>query len=72
MSNRSIRRSVAILAFSALLAPVTGVHAAQTRPQPAKAPSTAPQHNPVIQFLLGVLAGAGVRIDAGVMIDGNG
>ena len=74
MSNRSIRRSAVILAFAALLAPVTGLRAAQARPQmaPAKAPSTAPHHNPVIQFLLGILAGSGIRIDAGGLIDGNG
>ena len=69
MSSRSLRRSVVILAFAALLAPVTGLHAAQTRP----APSTAPHHhNVVIQFLLGLLASAGVQIDSGAEIDNNG
>jgi len=74
MSKRSIRRSAVILAFAALLAPVSGLHAAQTRPHaaPAKAPSTAPHHSPVVQFLLGVLAGLGVQVDAGPMIDMNG
>ncbi|HXM70891.1 MAG TPA: hypothetical protein VN970_07140 [Thermoanaerobaculia bacterium] len=72
MPSRSLRRSVVILALAALLAPVAGLHAAQTRPQPAKAPSTAPHHNAVIQLLLGLLAGAGVQIDSGLLIDGNG
>jgi hypothetical protein len=72
MSSRSLRRSVVILAFAALLAPVASLHAAQTRPHPAPAPSTAPHHNPVIQLLLGLLAGAGVHIDAGSSLDMNG
>jgi hypothetical protein len=74
MFKLSIRRSAVILAFAALLAPVTGLHAAQTRPQPAraKAPSVAPHHGPLVQFLLGMLADMGVRIDAGAMIDLNG
>jgi hypothetical protein len=74
MSSRSIRRSAVILAFAALLIPVTGLRAAQTRPHgaPAKAPSAAAHHNPVIQFLLRVLAGTGLQIDAGPLIDMNG
>jgi len=71
MSSRSLRRSVVILAFAALLAPVAGLHAAQTRLHPAPA-STVPHHNSVIQFLLGLLAGAGVHIDAGSVGDMNG
>ncbi|HXO25942.1 MAG TPA: hypothetical protein VOA80_01230 [Thermoanaerobaculia bacterium] len=67
MSSRSLRRSVVILAFAALLAPVTGLHAAQTRPAPAPH-----HHNVVIQFLLGLLAGTGIQSDAGVMTDNNG
>jgi hypothetical protein len=67
MSSRSLRRSVVILAFAALLAPVTGLHAAQTRPAPAPH-----HHNVVVQFLLGLLAGVGIQSDAGVVIDGNG
>lgn len=67
MSSRSLRRSVAVLAFAALLAPVTSLHAAQTRPAPAPH-----HHNVVIQFLLGLLAGAGVQIDTGPGIDNNG
>jgi hypothetical protein len=67
MSSRSLRRSVAILAFAALLAPVASLHAAQTRPAPAPH-----HHNAVIQFLLGLLAGAGVQIDSGAGIDNNG
>lgn len=67
MSSRSLRRSVAILAFAALLAPVTGLHAAQTRPAPATH-----HHNVVIQYLLGLLADLGVHVDTGVLIDGNG
>jgi hypothetical protein len=67
MSSRSLRRSVVILAFAALLAPVTGLHAAQTRP------ATAPHHhNVVVQFLLGLLAGVGIQSDSGVVIDNNG
>jgi hypothetical protein len=69
MSSRSLRRSVVVLAFAALLAPVTSLHAAQTRP----APSTAlHHHNVVIQFLLDLLAGAGIKVDTGPGIDGNG
>jgi hypothetical protein len=71
MSSRSLRRSVVILAFAALLAPVAGLHAAQTRPHPAPA-STVPHHHPVMQFLLGLLAAAGVHIDAGSVLDMNG
>jgi hypothetical protein len=67
MSSRSLRRSVVILAFAALLAPVTGLHAAQTRPAPAPH-----HHNVVIQFLLGLLAGAGLQIDSNAAIDQNG
>ena len=72
MSSRSLRRSVVILALAALLAPVASLHAAQTRPHVAPPATAAPHHNPVIQFLLGLLAGAGVQIDSGVTIDGNG
>ena len=74
MSNRSIRRSAVILAFAALLVPFTGLSAAQTRPHasPAKAASTTQHPNPIIQFLLRVLAGTGLQIDSGVMIDQNG
>jgi hypothetical protein len=69
MSSRSLRRSVVVLAFAALLAPLASLQAAQTRP----APSTAPHHhNVVIQFLLGLLAGAGIQVDIGPGIDGNG
>jgi len=71
MSSRSLRRSVVILAFAALLAPVASLHAAQTRPAPA-ASSASHHHNVVIQFLLGLLASAGVQIDAGVIADNNG
>jgi hypothetical protein len=67
MSSRSLRRSVVILAFAALLAPLSGLHAAQTRPAPAPH-----HHNVVIQFLLGLLAGTGIQIDAGSMSDNNG
>ena len=67
MSSRSLRRSVVILAFAALLAPVTGLHAAQTRPVP-----TPHHHNVVIQFLLGLLASTGVQIDFGIGADNNG
>ena len=67
MSSRSLRRSVVILAFAALLAPVSGLHAAQIRPAPAPH-----HHNVVIQFLLGLLADAGVWIDAGAGLDNNG
>ena len=67
MSSRSLRRSVVILAFAALLAPVTGLHAAQTRPAPAPH-----HHNVVIQFLLGLLADTGILIDAGPGNDNNG
>jgi hypothetical protein len=67
MFSRSLRRSVVVLAFAALLVPVTGLHAAQTRPAPAPH-----HHNVVIQFLLGLLAGAGIQIDAGADIDQNG
>jgi len=71
MSSRSLRRSVVVLAFAALLAPVASLHAAQTRRAPA--PSAASHHqNVVIQFLLGLLAGAGIQIDTGPGIDGNG
>jgi uncharacterized membrane protein (DUF441 family) len=71
MSSRSLRRSVVILAFAALLAPVASLHAAQTRLAPA-ANSVSHHHNVVIQFLLGLLASAGVQIDAGVIADNNG
>ncbi len=67
MSSRSLRRSVVILAFAALLAPVTGLHAAQTRPAPAPH-----HHNVVIQYLLGLLADAGIHIDMGLTSDQNG
>lgn len=67
MSSRSLRRSVVILAFAALLAPVTSLHAAQTRPVPAPH-----HHNVVIQFLLGLLADAGALVDSGLVIDQNG
>ena len=71
MSSRSLRRSIVVLALAALLAPVASLHAAQTRPAPA--PSTASHHhNVVIQFLLGLLAGAGVHVDTGPEIDNNG
>jgi hypothetical protein len=73
MSSRSLRRSVVVLAFAALLAPVASLHAAQTRRAPA--PSTASHHhNVVIQFLLGLLAGAGIHLDSdtGPGIDNNG
>jgi len=71
MSKRSLRRSVAVLALAALLAPVSSLHAAQSRPKPA-GPSATQRHNPVIQFLLGLLAATGVMSDTGIMIDGNG
>jgi len=67
MSSRNLRRSVVVLAFAALLAPVTGLHAAQTRPAPAPH-----HHNVVIQFLLGLLAGTGFQLDEGSGIDQNG
>jgi len=67
MSSRSLRRSVVILAFAALLAPVTGLHAAQTRPAPAPH-----RHNVVIEFLLGLLADTGIQVDTGAGIDMNG
>jgi hypothetical protein len=69
MSKRSLRRSVAVLALAALLAPVSSLHAAQSRPKPV-GPSVTQRHNPVIQFLLGLLAG--VAGDIGPTIDGNG
>jgi len=69
MSSRSLRRSVVILAFAALLTPVASLHAAQTRPASS---SVSHHHNVVIQFLLGLLAGAGVQIDAGSVLDNNG
>lgn len=65
MSSRSLRRSVVVLAFAALLAPVASLHAAQTRPAPAPH-----HHNVVIQFLLGLLWG--VQIDYGPGNDNNG
>ncbi len=74
MSSRSLRRIASIVAFAALLTPMTAVHAAQSRPQPAPARAQAPaeHHNPLVELVLRVLASAGVRIDSGVMIDGNG
>lgn len=72
MSSSSLRRSVAILAFAALLAPVSGLHAAQGRQQRVPATSAAPRHNPVIELVLRLLASAGALIDAGAPIDGNG
>jgi hypothetical protein len=70
MSSRSLRRSVAILGFAALLLPAAGLQAAQSRHLPP-ATQTAPQH-PVIEFLLHLISGIGSRIDAGCPIDGNG
>ncbi len=75
MSSRSLRRSVAILGFAALLAPAASLQAAPGRPAlpaaPAATPS-APRHNPLIEFLLHLITGAGAGIDAGVSSDGNG
>ena len=72
MFSRRLVRSVAILVFSALLVPVAGLQATQGRHhQPA--PASAAQHrHPVIDFLLGLLAGAGVKVDIGPDMDGNG
>jgi len=67
MFSRSLRRSVVILAFAALLVPVTGLHAAQTRPAPAPH-----HHNLVIEFLLGLLSATGLQIDTGAGSDQNG
>jgi hypothetical protein len=72
MLSRSLRRSVTILLFAALLAPVAslaGVQAAQRRAEPAPA-SAVQHHNPLVHFLLNMLAGMGV--DWGVIADGNG
>ncbi|HLX07040.1 MAG TPA: hypothetical protein VKY89_04180 [Thermoanaerobaculia bacterium] len=73
MSSRSLRRIASIVAFAALLTPMTALHAAQSRPQPAPAKAQAPEHhNPLVELVLRALASAGVRIDQSVMIDGNG
>ncbi|HEV3456826.1 MAG TPA: hypothetical protein VHG32_09720 [Thermoanaerobaculia bacterium] len=71
MSSRSLRRSVAILGFAALLLPAAGLQAAQSRHLPP-ATQTAPHQHPVIEFLLHLISGIGSRIDAGCPIDGNG
>ncbi|HYL06688.1 MAG TPA: hypothetical protein VE075_11650 [Thermoanaerobaculia bacterium] len=71
MSSRSLRRSVAILGLAALLVPAARLQAAQSRPLPA-ATHTAPSHNPLIAFLLHLIAGVGSQIDSGLSIDGNG
>jgi hypothetical protein len=72
MSSRSLRRSVAILAFAALLAPVASLQAAQSRPQPAPARAVIQSHSPLVEFVLRLLASAGIRPDSSVAIDGNG
>jgi hypothetical protein len=72
MSSRSLRRSVAILGFAALLAPAAGLHAAQIRPLPAPATHTAPGPSPLIELLLRLVTGVGLRLDWGVGADGNG
>ena len=68
----SLRRLASIVAFAALLTPVTALHATQSRPAPAKAPTAVAHHSPLVDLVLRVLASAGVRIDTGLTIDGNG
>jgi hypothetical protein len=72
MSSRSLRRSVAILAFAALLAPVASLQAAQSRHQPAPARAVIQSHSPLVNLVLRLLAGFGIRPDTSVAIDGNG
>ena len=72
MSSRSLRRSVAILGLAALLAPAGALHAGQVRPLRAPATHAAPRHNPLIEFLMRLVAGTLSQIDAGAGIDGNG
>ncbi len=71
MSSRSLRRSVAILGFAALLLPAASLQAQSRHLPPAT--QTAPRHHSVIEFLLNLISGGiGSRIDAGCPIDGNG
>jgi hypothetical protein len=72
MSSRSLRRSVAILAFAALLAPLAGLQAAQSRPLPAPTRAVIQSHSPLMEFVLRLLASAGIRPDSTSGIDGNG
>jgi hypothetical protein len=68
----SLRRIASIVAFAALLTPVTALYATQSRPAPAKAPTVVAHHSPLVELVLRVLASAGVRVDMGPAIDGNG
>lgn len=71
MPSRSLRRIASIVAFATLLTPVAGLHATQSRPAPAKAQTSA-HHSTLVELVLRMLASAGLQIDAGVAIDGNG
>lgn len=70
MSSRSLRRSVAILGFAALLLPAASLQAQSRHLPPAT--QTAPRHHSVIEFLLNLIAGIGAQIDGGLSMDGNG
>lgn len=74
MPSRSLRRIVATVAFAALLAPLAGLQAAQSRPQPApvRALKGAQGHSPLVEFLLRLLTSAPVGTDGTVMMDPNG
>jgi hypothetical protein len=72
MSSRSLRRSIAILAFAALLAPLASLQAAQSRPQPAPTRAVIQSHSPLIAFVLRLLASVGIQPDSTGGIDGNG
>jgi len=65
MSSRSLRRSVAVLAFAASLLPISALNAAQRQSHPA--PTSAAQHrNPIVEFFQQFF------IDMAMTMDGNG